>query len=104
MNGYCKRTDCHRYEPDIPCDYDNCDEPKVHKPEPNESPSSPRTRGSLPASQADSAFEGTGTQLAPVLCPPDPPRYDKPSGDPEGCLSVDCDDCEDRKLCDDHTE
>ena len=46
----------------------SCSE-KVFRPEPNESPSSPRTSGSLPASQADSAFEGTGSQLSPVLRP-----------------------------------
>jgi len=77
---------------------------EAHKPEPNGSVSPSRTRGSLPASSGQIEVEAAAVQLAPVLCPPDPPRYDKPSGDPEGCLSVDCDDCEDRKLCDDHTE
>ena len=37
-------------------------------PEPNESPSSPRTRGSSTAKRAKE-LEGTGSQLAPVLRP-----------------------------------
>jgi len=80
MDGDCYNRRCWGNNNDrIYCSVTTCDA-RVHKPEPNGSPSSPRTRGSLPASQADSAFEGTGTQLAPVLCPPDPVLYDKPCG------------------------
>jgi len=37
----------------------NCGQFKAHKPEPNESPSSPRTRGSLAASPGQNEVEGT---------------------------------------------
>jgi len=87
MNEKCEYDFCAQNKDGI-CEEVTCTgNVKVHKPEPNESPSSPRTRGSLPASQADSAFEGTGSQLAPVLCPPDPLLSDKPGGVVIKCVS-----------------
>ena len=92
MNEKCEYDFCAQNKDGI-CEEVTCTgNVKVHKPEPNESPSSPRTRGSLPASQADSAFEGTGSQLAPVLCPPDPLLSDKPGGDHD-CPAKPCDEC-----------
>ena len=68
MNGYCYLLidDC----TELYCkkDWETCAY-FGHKPDPNESPSSPRTSGSPTGSRSDSAIEGTGTQLAPVLRP-----------------------------------
>ena len=44
---------------------------KAHKPDPNESVSPSRTRGSLPASPGQIESEAAAVQLAPVLCPQD---------------------------------
>ena len=58
MSGFCKQV-C-QFNNDRDCKYDT-DECLIlaHKPEPNESPSSPRTRGSLAASPGQNEVEGT---------------------------------------------
>jgi len=49
--------------------YRDCNLCPAHKPDPNESPSSPRMSGSPTGSRSDSPIEGTDSQLAPVLRP-----------------------------------
>ena len=69
----------------------------AHKPDPNESPSSPRTSGSPTASRSDSCIEGTGTQLAPVLRPE---VGASSQGGASGCED-DCETCEFINACPD---
>ena len=83
--GYCRREGSCKYE--------------AHKPDPNESPSSPRTIGSLPASTGHISVEGTGTQLAPFSARTEPLLSDKPGGVctiPGGCPTsmADCQYCD----------
>ena len=90
MNEKCEYDFCAQNKDGI-CEEVTCTgNVKVHKPEPNESPSSPQTRGSLPASQADSAFEGTGTQLAPVLRPRCQTQIDNPGGARRPMTTFEC--------------
>ncbi len=61
-------------------DIPGCKFGQAHKPAVNESGSPSRTRGSLPAAPGQSEVEAAASQLARVLCPPDPVLYDKPCG------------------------
>ena len=69
MNEKCEYDFCAQNKDGI-CEEVTCTgNVKVHKPEPNESPSSPRTSGSPTATRSDSPVEGTAVQLAPVIRP-----------------------------------
>ncbi len=70
MSGTCKSETCHANNGGECMNVVHCDN-FAHKPEPNESPSSPRTSGSLPASQADSAFRGDRFSTRPHSLPAD---------------------------------
>ena len=61
---YCKKNTSYLCDKE----HDDC-KFKAHKPEPNESVSPSRTRGSLPAAPGQSEVEAAAVQLAPILCP-----------------------------------